>query len=229
MDRSVVEAAPRAAANPARHLYPTERLNALNDGVIAVALTLLVVNLEFPKLPRDTSAAALWDALLSHLPHIELWVLSFLVIGVVWLIHHDVHGRQEHIDGPGVLFGLAYLASVSLLPFSIGIVAEHRQNPVSLAWFWGNVLVVGLAMSLQLWRICELPAAARHEHLRDPVTRRKLVMLVLAVPLAAAVGIATASLHPHLSLWSGIPIILAALVSLRWSVAPSRTSLVSLE
>ncbi|MCA9575469.1 MAG: TMEM175 family protein [Polyangiales bacterium] len=216
-------------SDPTRHLYPTERLNALSDGVIAVALTLLVVNLEFPKLPPDTTSGALWDALLDHLPHIELWVVSFFIIGVLWLIQHDVHGRQEHVDGPAVLFGLAYLASVSLLPFSIGIVAQHRSNPVSLAWFWGNVLVVGLAMSLQLYFIVRLPAEARHPALRDDAIRRKLVLLVLAVPLAAAVGIAAAPIHPHVSLWSGVPIIAASLATLRWSVAKTRASLVAVE
>lgn len=211
--------------DPIRHLYPTERLNALNDGVVAVALTLLVVNLEFPKLPANSTPSQLWAALVDHLPHVELWFVSFSVIGILWLIQHDVHGRQERIDGPGVLCGLGYLASLSLLPFSVAVVAGHRTNPVSLAWFWGNVFVAGLAMSLQLWRICSLPEVAQHEDLRDRATRRRLVLLVVAVPLAAAVGMATAPIHPRLSLWSGVPVIVGALMTLRWSLARTRASL----
>src|SRR3954471_24131831 len=75
-----------------------ERIAAFSDGVFAIAITLLVLNLKIPSLPADASSTALWSELLDDLPNLQAYVLSFLVIGLFWMTHHRVFTYIRRYD-----------------------------------------------------------------------------------------------------------------------------------
>lgn len=89
----------RAMANaPARdvHEQNTNRLEAFSDGVIAIAITLLILEIRFPS-EIDHSATGFWDAIWELWPSYVGYVISFIVIGIMWINHHSIF---RMVDAP---------------------------------------------------------------------------------------------------------------------------------
>jgi uncharacterized membrane protein len=98
------------------------RLEAFSDGVLAIAITLLVIELHPPELHQGkTLAHALWAQWPSYLAYI----VSFLTIGVVWLNHHRIFTQVHRVDGPLLVLNLNVLLWTALIPFPTAVVAEH--------------------------------------------------------------------------------------------------------
>lgn len=130
------------------------RLEALSDGVIAVAITLLVLDLAVP----HVGEGSLWQALVAQWPAFAAHVTSFLVIGILWMNHHSLF-RQIHFVTRGlILINLMLLMLVVAIPFPTSLAADHLIEPGSNAN--ANVAmaiysVLGLAISVVmvlLWR-----------------------------------------------------------------------------
>ena len=100
----------------------TNRLEAFSDGVFAVAITLLVLELKVP------SGDHLWHQLTQEWPSFAAFAVSFCVIGIIWVNHHGV---IDHLARPdrGVLFlNLLLLFSIVFIPFSTALLAEHLKS-----------------------------------------------------------------------------------------------------
>ena len=98
------------------------RLEAFSDGVLAIAITLLVIEIRPPELhQRERLADALWAQWPSYLAYL----VSFLTIGVIWLNHHRVFEQVARVDGPLLLLNLNLLLWTGLIPFPTAVVAEH--------------------------------------------------------------------------------------------------------
>jgi uncharacterized membrane protein len=127
----------------------TTRLEAFSDGVFAVAITVLVLNLRDPG-----SGPGLTNRLLGLWPNYVAYGVSFLVIGIVWVNHHDIFARVRVVDRALLFLNLLLLMTVALIPFPTAVLAAHlRANHEShaAAVAYGLVLtLVGLAFTA-LW------------------------------------------------------------------------------
>jgi uncharacterized membrane protein len=104
----------------------TSRLEAFSDGVLAIAITLLVIEIRPPEVHEgETLAHALW----AQWPSYVAYLVSFLTIGVIWLNHHRVFEQVARVDGPLLLLNLNLLLWTALIPFPTAVVAEHLQGP----------------------------------------------------------------------------------------------------
>jgi len=100
------------------------RLEAFSDGVLAIAITLLVIEIRPPEVHEGESLAhALWTLWPSYLAYL----VSFLTIGVIWLNHHRVFEQVARVDGPLLLLNLNLLLWTALIPFPTAVVAENLQ------------------------------------------------------------------------------------------------------
>jgi TMEM175 potassium channel family protein len=100
----------------------TNRLEAFSDGVFAVAITLLVLQLKVP------TGGHLWHQLESEWPSFAAFLVSFAVIGIIWVNHHAVIDHLATADR-GVLFlNLLLLVSIVFIPFSTALLAEHLKS-----------------------------------------------------------------------------------------------------
>jgi uncharacterized membrane protein len=130
---------------------PTGRLDALSDGVFAIAITLLVLDLSVPPGSGDDLLGALVDAWPSYLAY----VVSFATIGVAWLAHSIISHYTDRVDALFVRLNLVLLLVVSLLPFPTSLVAEyvdeHDAERVATTVLGVNLLLVALTISM-LWR-----------------------------------------------------------------------------
>jgi uncharacterized membrane protein len=155
----------------------------------------------------------------------ELWAACFLVVGGLWFLHHTGAGLQKQVDALGLGLGLGFLMGLALLPFSITVVADYPTLPVSLIWFWGNVLLAGACVALQLARILRLDAEVLHPLLAHPPRQRLQLVEVALVPTVALICMGLAVVHPRLSLWAWVPLLLVpvALVRSRQPHLPPQT------
>jgi len=132
------------------------RLEALSDGVFAVAITLLVLDV---RLPPSVAYADLGGALVQLAPKILSYLLSFLVVGVYWSIHHSAFGRLRRIDGTVLFLNLMLLLLVTFMPFPTILMGEYPLTTLPLA-IYGVCLIaanfIGFIGVLHLHRRPEL-------------------------------------------------------------------------
>ena len=126
-----------------KDLFPRNRLEALTDGIYAVALTLLVLDLKIPAGLLGSEQIA--QALRGQLPNLLAWVLSFWVILIYWESQVRLNRRLEEADTTILRFDLLHLGLISLLPFSTSMISEY-----------GSLGLVALIYTGNLWAISAL-------------------------------------------------------------------------
>ena len=123
------------------------RLEAFSDGVFAIAITLLVIDIRPPEIHEGEQLAhALW----AQWPSYVAYLVSFLTIGVIWLNHHRIFEQVARVDGPLLLLNLNLLLWTALIPFPTAVVAEHLGGAgeaarTAAALYSGMLLLMGLA------------------------------------------------------------------------------------
>ena len=130
-----------------------ERLLALSDGVVAIAITLLVLQLNVPlpvKLHDPASASELATQLGKGADQLVSYVISFYVIAQFWLVHHSVFRQiAGHREGLA-WWNFAFLFTITLTPFTSNLLGEYSANPLAVDIFAVNLLGATLATSLTL-------------------------------------------------------------------------------
>ncbi|MEI5131990.1 TMEM175 family protein [Streptomyces libani] len=128
------------------------RLLALSDGVFAIAMTLLALDISLPDgLDSDGFAQALRDVM----PKVWAYALSLLVIAAFWRGHYQLFQYVRDVDGTVIRLVLLSLGLVALMPFPTTLLAEYGDLPQSVAIYSGAVAVMGatqLALTLVLWK-----------------------------------------------------------------------------
>jgi uncharacterized membrane protein len=128
----------------------TTRLEAFSDGVFAIAITLLVIELRPPEVERGSElAGALWDLW----PGYFAYLVSFVTIGVMWLNHHRIFTQVRAVDGPLLLLNLHLLLWVALIPFPTAVVADYLADGgdgarTALVFYSAVFLLAGVAFGL---------------------------------------------------------------------------------
>jgi uncharacterized membrane protein len=121
------------------------RLEAFSDGVFAIAITLLVLEIHVPD-PASTESLA--DALGEQWPSYAAYVVSFLTIGIIWINHHAMIRRLRAVDHGIMVWNLLLLLSVGVLPFTTALMAaylrEGQGSGLAAAIYGGSFLAMSL-------------------------------------------------------------------------------------
>jgi uncharacterized membrane protein len=128
-----------------------EHLTALTDGLFAVAMTLLVLDLRVPA-AAAYSEHGLWTAVSDLGPSFAAYLLSFTMLGTFWLAAHTLLGILGRCDRTLTWILLGFLFVVSVLPFTAALLAHYVHLRLAVGLYWLNILLLGAA----------LEAAARH-------------------------------------------------------------------
>jgi uncharacterized membrane protein len=166
-----------------------DRLTALSDGVFAIAMTLLVLDLRVPALEVFHAQAPLWtsgaagtehvllEALVALAPRLVTYLLSFITLGIFWLAQQAQLELCEGADRRFAWWQLGYLCAVTAMPFSTSLLAEYITFRVAVVVYWLNLVALG-AVLLCSWRY-----ARRHDLLqvslpaeRDRAITRRIVV-----------------------------------------------------
>ena len=129
-----------------------ERLAALSDGIFAVAMTLLVLDLHVPvseSIKRDLHPeGALWSALVVLAPQMVMYLMSFVTLGIFWIGQQTQLNHLERSHRSLAWTHLLFLFGVTGLPFSTRLLAEFPTIRVALLIYWANIFLLGLSLYL---------------------------------------------------------------------------------
>ena len=114
------------------------RLEAFSDGVLAIVITIMVLELHVPAEPT-------WPALLHELPTLLSYLLSFIYVGIYWNNHHHMLHLADRINGKILWANLHLLFWLSLVPFVTGWMGENHFESLPTAVYGANMLLSGLA------------------------------------------------------------------------------------
>ena len=128
-----------------------ERLAALSDGLFAIAMTLLVLDLRVPASGAIHSELDLWGALVALVPRFIPYFMSFLTLGIFWVGQQTQLNRFARSDRNLSWIHLGFLLVVSLMPFSTALLAEFITYRTALVLYWLNILLLG-AVLYGSWR-----------------------------------------------------------------------------
>jgi uncharacterized membrane protein len=123
-----------------------ERLAALSDGVFAVAMTLLVLDLRGPATSAVHSEYDLWRALVALSPRLLTYLMSFLTLGIFWVGQQTQLNHLARSDRHLTWIHIAFLFAVTLTPFSTMLLAEFITYRLALLVYWINVLLLGVVL-----------------------------------------------------------------------------------
>ena len=161
------------------------RIEAFTDGVMAVAITLLVLNLEVPTVPGDE----LDDALVDLIPSLIAYLLSFVLVGRFWIIHHRLFETLRAFDSRLMTLNLAFLTLIVLVPFATELFDRYTQEPVAAAVLGGTLglaaLTHWLAVSYTLRRgLVHEQHRPASEPFASPAGLGFTALFLLSVPVA---------------------------------------------
>jgi uncharacterized membrane protein len=186
----------------------TNRLEAFSDGVIAVAITLLVLNIDVPELRPGQSLAS---GLISQWQVYAAYVVSFLTIGIIWINHHVMIGRLRETDRTILFLNLLLLMSIAVLPFATRLMAaylkESHGQHVATAVYSGSFLLMALCFATLNRHILLTKA-----HMLDaelPVQQRRQILsrsIIGVAPYAVATALAALSSYLTLAICAALAI-----------------------
>ena len=183
------------------------RVLSFSDGVMSIAITLLILNINLP-IPSDDSAAAaasIPQLMRNLLPQLGAFLVSFVIVAYAWLGHHRLLGSLQRIDGVFIGWNFVYLLLVALVPLQSQLIGLYDSNPEALSLY---SLGFALLFLCDLWGL----QLAWNRRLMDqrPSRRRRLhgtaakllpvLVFLLAIPAVRVVGTGVAS-WIWLSIW----------------------------
>ena len=181
------------------HHSDTSRLEAFSDGVFAIAITLLVLEIGVPHVGDGES---LGEALRHLWPSYFGFAVSFLTIGVMWINHHAMFKDIDRQDHTLLVLNLLLMMGISFLPFPTAVVAAYIRDSdqqFTAALTWGLALFA-IAIAFQaLWLYASINRRLIDEHVSDARLRTR-TRRYLPGPLMYAAAIGLAFVHPWMSL-----------------------------
>jgi uncharacterized membrane protein len=176
------------------------RIEAFSDGVIAVAITLLVLDLRVPA-PQD--AGSLGHRLADLWPNYLAYVVSFVAIGILWINHHAMLRRLVGVDHSILVLNLMLLMCIVVLPFTTSLMATYLDVPsggrLAALVYAGSFLVTSSVFATLQWHLLLRRPHLLREPLTEGTTRAILIRSCVAPPvylLAGALGLVA----PYLTL-----------------------------
>ncbi|MEU6511679.1 TMEM175 family protein [Streptomyces sp. NPDC046942] len=187
------------------------RVEAFSDGVFAIAITLLILDI---KVPEAGEHGGLWEALGAQWPSYAAYVVSFLVIGIMWVNHHQLFSYVARVDRTLMFLNLLVLMVVAAVPWPTSLLAEYLRRGAEASHAAAAVyslVMVAMALTFQAlwWHLTRTghlfdarvdPAAAR-------ATRARFALGSLGYPLTVALAFVSAPLtlaaHGLLALYYG--------------------------
>jgi uncharacterized membrane protein len=172
----------------AHHISTPARLEAFSDGVIAVIITIMVLELKIPHQEGPTSLQADLAGILSIVPTLAVYIISFAFVGIYWINHHGLVNRTQEADTLILYANLFFLFCLSLLPFFTSYVLDRRMDSFSVALYAASMMVTGFSFLLLRISIARRLRTAGKFEAQDMAIQHKhwvsLFTYIIAIPLA---------------------------------------------
>ena len=201
--------------NESRLDFQIDRLSFFSDGVFAIAITLLIIEIKVPVIEHASNEA------LSHsLSEMSLkfigFLISFAIVGHYWSVHHRIFGYVKKYNSPLLWVNLGFLCSVVLLPFSSGLLGEYSSDLhlyVPYVVYVINICLTGL-MNCWLWLYISNPRRQFLTHTISDARIRLGLYRSLIIPLVFIISLVVFYINPFISRF--IPLVIPFL--LHWGL-----------
>jgi len=169
------------ARNEPQFDLSTHRIEALGDGVFAIAMTLLILEIKVPVLHGEAVASELPGAVLALWPKFLCYFISFVTLGVYWVAHHLHFYTIKRADRMLLWINVFFLMAIGLVPFSTAFIGEYVNQQLPVVIYGANMIIISLVLQLHWWY-------ATHNHrLVEPDISPELVKSVTHVILIGPV------------------------------------------
>jgi uncharacterized membrane protein len=173
------------------------RMEALADGVFAIVMTLLVLELKVPNLPRAALNGEIWAGIRSEGPVFFSFLITFILSGAFWHLHQSLLSSLKVVRGAVLVLNIAFLMFVSLLPFSTAMLGHFLRSTAAQEIYFANQLILGLLLTIQLW------VARRNGTVAEPesTAAQELSWRLLIFPIGAVLAMVISPLQANLSFY----------------------------
>jgi len=172
-------------------MYPKARIDALTDGIFAVAMTLLVLDIRLPEDVHPGTGGELLRALADLWPRFIPYVVSFIVLGLRWLWNVEIGKSIETVDLKWARAWLVYMLLITCVPFTTFVLGRYSGLAPAIWLYAGNTTLIGLA-GMQLVPAHESQAPGM------PMHRRFSPLLLVATSVLAVL---VSLVSPKLAIW----------------------------
>ena len=185
---------------------PKERIETLVDGVFAIAMTILVLELKVPPDLDPRDSAELFRHLGHELPTIAAYFFSFFMLGIFWLWFHRMSSKIARVDFGLIALNLLFLSLVSAFPFAAALLGRYPMNAASLAVY---LPLIGAILTTQLVTFW----TAEQRGLVDPAVPHEEIVAVKRRNLRGILAFSLASIPAALrmGIWGPVPCVAVAL------------------
>ena len=163
-----------------------ERLGALTDGMVAIIITLLVLEIEVPT-DHDFAEEGVWAFLLKLEHEVWIYLISFCLIGTYWLLHHVLFHYIARVNRTFIAWNCLFLFLLSLSPFTTELAGEYRDMPIMRSIFGINYMLSGVVFYVLWWYSARNSNLLRHPI--DNEVRRSMDIRLMVAPALSLVGI----------------------------------------
>jgi uncharacterized membrane protein len=139
------------------------RLETISDGIFAIVMTLLILDVRLPEHVLINSNADLLHALFIISPKIVSFAVSFFIIAGFWVGHHFIFSLIGRVNGLFLWINILYLLTISFLPFPTSILAQNSDNFAALCFYAFNLMLCGSFHTLMFWLIYKNENIRKHD------------------------------------------------------------------
>ena len=188
-----------------------ERVTMFTDGVFAIIITILVLEIGVPaELPEQS----LREAIDETGPELLAWVISFLIVGMYWAWHRDLFNQVRYVNRDVVWLNLLFIMPAALIPFAASVLGEYHDEPIALHLYGAVLIVTSLLRWLLYGYVMRRPSLLWE----PPGTKtRRIGGLLAGAPIVIyVIAMLVASAAPLLSLllYLGVPLLYFLLIAL---------------
>ncbi len=177
--------------------FKTGRLGAISDGVFAIAMTLLVLNLKLPEMKESISSQEFSQAIREQAPHFISWIISFAILCRLWITQHALLEYDDKKSRGFTTINFIFLGAISFIPFPTSLISEHFEQPLSVIIFSATLIVADLAL-VGMWRLLD-KKGLEPDTLRDMNLHvKRVIVWMLAI---AIISCLLATVNPPLGIF----------------------------
>jgi uncharacterized membrane protein len=174
----------------------TKRIETLVDGIFAIAMTLLVLNLSIPQLTGSVSNITVENYLLALIPKLFTYALSFIILAIFWRVNHQQFYKIKRANSLFLWITVIWLLFVALVPFSTSLMGSYGETQSANIFFNANLLLIGIFSGL-IWYY-----ATKKGFIDEKLSREKIIELNrinLLLPIVALIAIGASFVIPAYS------------------------------
>lgn len=203
MSSEAMTAAEQRRADP-------DRVKAFTDGVFAIIITILVLEIG---VPPELSEQSLADAVGETGPALLAWVISFFIVGMYWVWHRDLFNQVRFVNRDVVWLNLLFMMPTALIPFAASVLGEYHDEPIALHLYGAVLIASALLRWLMYGYLMRRPSL-----LWEPpgIKRRRVGALLAGAPIMVyviAMLVASAAPSVSLLLYFAVPLLYLLLIA----------------